>query len=277
MGRLRHRNLVQLRGYCRRKGEFILVYDYMPNGSLDKLLYSNTEPNLNWFQRFGIIRGIAAGLLYLHDGWEQVVLHRDIKPGNVLLDAELNGRLGDFGLAKLYDHGSNPQTTKLVGTIGYLAPEFIRTGKATTSTDVFAFGAFMLEVACGKRPIEQQGYGVVYLVEWIINWWKRGAIIDASDPRLEGIYAEEQMELVLKLGLFCSHPNPAARPNMRQVMQYLDGDATLSDISPDSSSIDVFITGNEASSTSIMSFPSLFESRSVQTMSTCHSVLTEGC
>ncbi|XP_031249473.1 L-type lectin-domain containing receptor kinase I.8-like isoform X2 [Pistacia vera] len=276
MGRLRHRNLVQLRGYCRRKGEFILVYDYMPNGSLDKLLYSNTEPNLNWFQRFRIIRGIASGLLYLHEEWEQVVLHRDIKPGNVLLDAELNGRLGDFGLAKLYDHDSNPQTTNLVGTVGYLAPELIRTGKATTGTDVFAFGAFMLEVACGRRPIEQQGYGVVYLVEWIINCWKRGAIIDASDPRLEGIYAEEQMELVLKLGLFCSHPNPAARPNMRQAMQYLDGDATLPGIAPDSSSIDVFITGNEASSTSVMSFPSLFESSSIQTMSTCDSNLTEG-
>ncbi|XP_031253962.1 L-type lectin-domain containing receptor kinase I.8-like [Pistacia vera] len=274
MRRLRHRNLVQLRGYCRRKREFILVYDYMPNGSLDKILYSNTEPNLNWFQRFRIIRGIASGLLYLHEEWEQVVLHRDIKPGNVLLDAELNGRLGDFGLAKLYDHGSNPQTTKLVGTVGYLAPEFIRTGKATTSTDVFAFGAFMLEVACGKRPIEQQGYGVVYLVEWIINYWKRGAIIDASDPRLEGIYAEEQMELVLKLGLFCSHPNPAARPNMRQLMQYLDGDATLPDISPDSSSIDVFITNNEASSSG--SFPSLFESNSTLTMSTSDSVLKEG-
>ncbi|KAJ0021735.1 hypothetical protein Pint_32749 [Pistacia integerrima] len=149
-----------------------------------------------------------------------------------------------------------------------------RTGKATTSTDVFAFGAFMLEVACGKRPIEQQGYGVVYLVEWIIDCWKRGAIIDASDPRLEGIYAEEQMELVLKLGLFCSHPNPAARPNMRQLMQYLDGDATLPDISPDSSSIDVFITNNEASSSG--SFPSLFESNSTLTMSTSDSVLKEG-
>ncbi|XP_031249477.1 L-type lectin-domain containing receptor kinase I.8-like isoform X1 [Pistacia vera] len=275
MRRLRHRNLVQLRGYCRRKGEFILVYDYMPNGSLDKLLYSNTEPNLNWFQRFRIIRGIASGLLYLHEEWEQVVLHRDIKPGNVLLDAELNGRLGDFGLAKLYDHDSNPQTTNLVGTVGYLAPELIRTGKATTGTDVFAFGAFMLEVACGRRPVEQQGYGVVYLVEWVINCWKRGAIINASDPRLEGIYAEEQMELVLKLGLFCSHPNPAARPNMRQLMQYLDGDATLPDISPNSSSMDVFTNSNEASNSG-MSFPSLFENSSAQTMSTCDSVFTEG-
>ncbi|XP_044505332.1 L-type lectin-domain containing receptor kinase I.8-like [Mangifera indica] len=274
MGRLRHRNLVQLRGYCRRKGEFILVYDYMPNGSLDKVLYSNTEQPLNWFQRFRIIRGIASGLLYLHEEWEQVVIHRDIKPGNVLLDAELNGRLGDFGLAKLYDHGSNPQTTNLVGTVGYMAPELIRTGKATTATDVFAFGAFMLEVACGRRPIEQQGDGVVGLVAWITNCWRRGAIIDASDPRLEGIYSQEQMELVLKLGLFCSHPNPAARPNMRQVMQYLDGDATLPDISPDSSSIDVFITSYEAYNSG-MSFPSLFESSlNNQTMSTSNSVLT---
>ncbi|XP_044505336.1 L-type lectin-domain containing receptor kinase IV.1-like [Mangifera indica] len=271
MGRLRHRNLVQLRGYCRRKGEFILVYDYMPNGSLEKVLYSNTEQPLNWFQRFRIIRGIASGLLYLHEEWEQVVIHRDIKPGNVLLDAELNGRLSDFGLAKLYDHGSNPQTTNLLGTVGYLAPELIRTGKATTATDVFAFGAFMLEVACGRRPIEQQGDGVVGLVEWITNCWRGGAIIDASDWRLEGIYSEEHMELVLKLGLFCSHPNPAARPNMRQVMQYLDGDATLPDISPDSSSIEVFITSNEASNSG-MSFPSLFEiSSSNQTMSISNS------
>ncbi|KAJ0021085.1 hypothetical protein Pint_32756 [Pistacia integerrima] len=141
--------------------------------------------------------------------------------------------------------------------------ELIRTGKATTSTDVFAFGAFMLEVACGRRPIEQQGYGVVYLVEWVINCWKRGAIINASDPRLEGIYAEEQMELVLKLGLFCSHPNPAARPNMRQLMQYLDGDAKLPDISPNSSLIDVFINSNEASNSG-MSFPSLFENSFLQ-------------
>jgi len=95
MGRLRHRNLVQLLGYCRRRGELLLVYDYMPNGSLDKFLYSNENPNLNWFQRFRIIRGVAAGLLYLHEEWEQVVLHRDVKASNVLLDVELNGRYYD--------------------------------------------------------------------------------------------------------------------------------------------------------------------------------------
>ncbi|KAK0603417.1 hypothetical protein LWI29_004743 [Acer saccharum] len=149
----------------------------MPNGSLDKLLYNKKKSNLDWFQRFRILRGVASGLLYLHEDWEQVVLHRDIKPGNVLLDADLNGKLGDFGLARLHDHGSNPQTTKLVGTIGYMAPELPITGKASASTDVYAFGVFMLELACGKRPMEQRGF--------VIDCWKRGAILDASDPRLE--------------------------------------------------------------------------------------------
>ncbi|KAI9195778.1 hypothetical protein LWI28_017944 [Acer negundo] len=271
MGRLRHRNLVQLRGYCRRKGELLLVYDYMPNGSLDKFLYGSMRPNLNWFQRIRIVRGVACSLLYLHEECEQVVLHRDIKSANVLLDADLNGKLGDFGLARLYDHGSNPQTTNLVGTIGYLAPELLRTRMATTSSDVFSFGAFMLEVACGRRPMEP---GELDLVDRVIECWKKGSILDAGDRRLEGIFAEEQMELVLKLGLFCSHPNPAIRPSMRQVMQYLDGDAKFPDISPDSNVIDTFTT-NEASDT-MVSFSSMFESSSSHTMSTFDSILGSG-
>uniref|UniRef100_A0A2N9FMU4 non-specific serine/threonine protein kinase n=1 Tax=Fagus sylvatica TaxID=28930 RepID=A0A2N9FMU4_FAGSY len=234
IGRLRHRNLVQLLGYCRRKGELLLVYDYMPNGSLDKFLYKNEKLNLNWFQRFRILRGVASSLLYLHEEWEQVVLHRDVKASNVLLDAELNGRLGDFGLAKLYDHDTDPKTTHLVGTVGYLAPELTRTGRATTCTDVFAFGAFMLEVACGRRPIELQGLPErVILVDCVFECWRKGAILDVCDPRLEGNYVKEEMELVLKLGLFCSHSMPAARPSMRQVMQFLDGDAKLPELPND--------------------------------------------
>ncbi|XP_031270508.1 L-type lectin-domain containing receptor kinase IV.2-like [Pistacia vera] len=246
MGRLRHRNLVQLRGYCRRRQELILVYDYMAHGSLDKMLYSDTRPGLNWFQRFRILRGIASGLLYLHEDWEQVVLHRDIKPGNILLDVDLSGKLGDFGLARFYDHGSNPKTTNLIGTLCYLAPELLRIGKATThqsstttSTDVFAFAACMLEAACGRKPMAIDPENI-NLVDWVIDCWKRGNILDATDPRLEGLYAEEQMELVLKLGLFCSHPNPAARPSMRQVMQYLDGDVMLPHITPDGPLIAAF-------------------------------------
>ena len=149
MGRLRHKNIVQLLGYCRRKGELLLVYDYMTNASLDKYLHDDTMQTLDWAQRFRIIQGVASGLLYLHEDWEQVVIHRDIKASNVLLDSEMNGRLGDFGLARLYDHGTNPQTTHVVGTMGYIAPELTRMGRASTLTDVFAFGVFLLEVTCG--------------------------------------------------------------------------------------------------------------------------------
>ncbi|XP_058099358.1 L-type lectin-domain containing receptor kinase SIT2-like isoform X2 [Magnolia sinica] len=234
LGRLRHRNLVQLLGYCRRKRELLLVYDFMPNGSLDRLLFNHPNSVLRWCQRFRIIKGVASGLLYLHEEWEQVVLHRDIKASNVLLDSEMNGRLGDFGLARLYDHGTDPQTTHMVGTFGYLAPELTKTGKATTSTDVFAFGAFMLEVACGRRPIEPlSSVDEVILVDWVSECWRRGTILAAVDSKLGLDYDVKEMELVLKLGLLCSYPLSAARPSMRQVTQFLDGDAPLPELSSD--------------------------------------------
>ncbi|KAA8543835.1 hypothetical protein F0562_021988 [Nyssa sinensis] len=277
MGRLRHRNLVQLLGYCRRKGELLLVYDYMLNGSLDKFLFSNEKPNLNWAQRYQILRGIASGLLYLHEEWEQVVLHRDVKASNVLLDADLNGRLGDFGLARLYDHGANFQTTHVVGTVGYLAPELTRTGKASTRTDVFAFGAFLLEVACGRRPIGQTKLPEeIILVDWVYETWKQGAILETSDPKLEGDYVTEEMELVLKLGLLCSHPNPAARPSMRQVMQYLDGDAILPDILLDNAGVGMVIMGNEASAEFGMSLPSTSGKTPANFMSITESIFISG-
>jgi serine/threonine protein kinase len=273
MGRLRHRNLVQLLGYCRRRGELLLVYDYMPNGSLDKFLYSREKPNLNWAQRFRIIRGVASSLLYLHEEWEQVVLHRDVKASNVLLDAELNGRLGDFGLARLHDHGSNPQTTHVVGTVGYLAPELTRTGRATTCSDVFAFGAFMLEVACGRRPIEVPALGLperMILVDWVSECWRRGAIVDASDCRLGGNYVVEEMVLVLKLGLLCSHAIPAARPSMKQVMQLLDGDVDLPELPHDS----VFGASASDESSDFKSFP--FTLASAPSMCSTDSILKSG-
>jgi hypothetical protein len=234
IGRLRHRNLVQLLGYCRRKGELLLVYDYMPNGSLDKYLYGKEEKaTLDWAQRFRIIKGVASGLLYIHEDWEQVVIHRDIKASNVLLDSEMNGRLGDFGLARLYDHGADPQTTHVVGTMGYLAPELARSGKASPLTDVFAFGAFILEVVCGRRPVEQSMTdNRLMLVDWVLEHWQRESLAEVVDARLEGSYDAGEATLALKLGLLCSHPLPGARPSMRQVMQYLDGDMPLPELTP---------------------------------------------
>ncbi|KAI4299545.1 hypothetical protein L6164_032992 [Bauhinia variegata] len=233
IGRLRHRNLVQLLGWCRRLGDLLLVYDFMPNGSLDKYLFDKPREILSWEQRFKIIKGVASGLVYLHEEWEQSVLHRDIKAGNVLLDSEMNGRLGDFGLAKLYEHGTNPSTTRVVGTLGYLAPELTRTGKPTTSSDVFAFGALLLEVVCGRRPIEPKALPEeLILVDWVWDLWRVGAILNAVDPKLGHQFDELQALLVLKLGLMCSNNAPEARPSMRQVVSYLKGEQPVPEVVP---------------------------------------------
>ncbi|XP_042486335.1 L-type lectin-domain containing receptor kinase IV.1-like [Macadamia integrifolia] len=237
IGKLQHRNVVTLLGYCRSKGELLLLYDFMPNGSLDKFLFDHqsttNKTTLSWNQRFQIIKNMASALLYLHEEWEQVVVHRDIKSSNVMLDGELNGRLGDFGLAKLYDHGGDPKTTHVVGTFGYLAPEFARTGKANPSVDVFAFGVLLLEVACGRRPIEAQASEeCLELVEWVISSWNRGVILETVDPKLGSKYEVEEMELVLKLGLLCSQSDATARPSMREVIRYLKGEFPPPELPP---------------------------------------------
>ncbi|KAF7092250.1 hypothetical protein CFC21_094756 [Triticum aestivum] len=233
LGHLRHRNLVQLIGYCRHRHELLLVYDYMPNGSLDTYLHKKDKPTLGWDQRLHIIKGVAAGLVYLHEDWEQVVIHRDIKVSNVLLDDGMNGRLGDFGLARLHGHEADAHTTRVAGTWGYIAPELARLGKATKATDVYAFGIFLMEVACGRRPIEANAHGEpMVLADWVLNTWQTGSLIDAMDTRLEQDHVTEEVELVLKLGLLCSHSLPKERPCMRLVMQYLESDATLPDFPP---------------------------------------------
>lgn len=233
IGRLRHRNIVQLLGWCRCSGDLLLVYDYMPNGSLDKYLFDEPKRVLSWEERFKIIKGVASGLLYLHEEWEHTVIHRDIKAGNVLLDSELNGRLGDFGLAKLYEHGANPSTTRVVGTLGYLAPELTKTGKPTTSSDVFAFGALLLEVVCGRRPIEPKALPEeLILVDWVWEKWQTGAVLQVVDPKLNGDFDELDAIVVIKLGLMCSNDVPEERPTIRQVVRYLEGEAPLPEVVP---------------------------------------------
>ncbi|KAL1216289.1 L-type lectin-domain containing receptor kinase V.9 [Cardamine amara subsp. amara] len=227
IGRLRHPNLVRLLGYCRRKGELYLVYDCMPKGSLDKFLYHQPEQSLDWSQRFKIIKDVATGLCYLHQQWVQVIIHGDIKPANILLDDSMNGKLGDFGLAKLCDHGIDPQTSKVAGTFGYISPELSRTGKASTSSDVFAFGVLMF---CGRRPVlpRASSPSEMVLTDWVLNCWEED-ILQVVDERIkqDDGYLEEQVTLVLKLGLLCSHPVAAIRPSMSSVIQFLDGVAHL--------------------------------------------------
>ncbi|AAB61103.1 Strong similarity to Arabidopsis receptor-like kinase (gb/ATLECGENE) and F20P5.15 [Arabidopsis thaliana] len=228
IGRLRHPNLVRLQGYCRHKGELYLVYDCMAKGSLDKFLYHQQTGNLDWSQRFKIIKDVASGLYYLHQQWVQVIIHRDIKPANILLDANMNAKLGDFGLAKLCDHGTDPQTSHVAGTLGYISPELSRTGKASTRSDVFAFGIVMLEIACGRKPIlPRASQREMVLTDWVLECWENEDIMQVLDHKIGQEYVEEQAALVLKLGLFCSHPVAAIRPNMSSVIQLLDSVAQL--------------------------------------------------
>ncbi|XP_031489708.1 L-type lectin-domain containing receptor kinase SIT2-like [Nymphaea colorata] len=231
LGRMRHRNLVQLQGWCRRGEELLLAYEFMPKGSLDSHIFGIRRKSLSWEQRFKIVKGIASGLLYLHEEWEQVVVHRDVKASNVLLDGDLNGRLGDFGLSRLYEHGTKPKTTKIVGSFGYMAPELSRTCKFTTSSDVYSYGALLLEMACGRRPIEpERPCDEMVLVELVHSLWKGGRILDAMDNKLGNSYVVEEAELVLKLGVLCSQAAPESRPNMRQLTQFLNGGASLQDL-----------------------------------------------
>ncbi|XP_022681466.1 L-type lectin-domain containing receptor kinase IV.2-like [Setaria italica] len=266
IGRIRHRNLVQLLGYCRRKGELLLVYDYMPNGSLDKYLYTDDgdKSKLTWAQRLHIIKGVAAGLVYLHERWEKVVVHRDVKASNVLLDRDMNGQLGDFGLARLYDHGKDSQTTHVVGTMGYLSPELMRTGKASPLTDVFAFGVFLLELTCGQKPIKengQSGGGHVVLVDWVLQHWRNGSLMETVDGRLHGEYDVEEAALVLKLGLLCSHPFADARPAMGQVVRYLDGVTPLPELASTDLSFHVLaMMQNKEFDMSTISYPDMVTS-----------------
>ncbi|XP_006346248.1 probable L-type lectin-domain containing receptor kinase S.7 [Solanum tuberosum] len=226
---LRHKNLVQLQGWCIEKGELLLVYDYMPNGSLDKVLYQESEHGnpLKWPYRYNIAVGLASVLTYLHQECEQQVIHRDIKASNIMLDASYNARLGDFGLARLMDHDKSPVSTLTAGTMGYLAPEYLQYGKATEKTDVFSYGVVILEVACGRRPIEGEGSGheMVNLVDWVWRLYSEGRIIDAADKRLNEDFKEEEIKKLLLVGLSCANPDSTERPCMRRVFQILNNEA----------------------------------------------------
>ncbi|KDP29095.1 hypothetical protein JCGZ_16484 [Jatropha curcas] len=232
IGTLRHRNLVRLQGWCHEKGEILLVYDLMPNGSLDKALFEARTP-LPWPYRRKILLGVASALAYLHQECENQVIHRDIKTSNIMLDEGFNARLGDFGLARQVEHDKSPDATVAAGTMGYLAPEYLLTGRASEKTDVFSYGAVVLEVASGRRPIEKETSGASKvgvnsnLVEWVWSLHREGRLLMAADSRLEGEFDENEMRRILLVGLACSHPDPLARPTMRNVVQMLVGEAEV--------------------------------------------------
>ncbi|TYJ50439.1 hypothetical protein E1A91_A01G206700v1 [Gossypium mustelinum] len=233
IGNLNHKNLVKLIGWCYERRELLLVYEYMPNGSLDKFIFydektSMVESRLNWEQRQNIIRGVAQALEYLHNGCQKRVLHHDIKASNIMLDSEFIAKLGDFGLARTIHEKEKAyySTVEIAGTPGYMAPETFLISRATVETDVYSFGVLILEVVCGRKPgnKSEQNNSNNSIVNWLWEYYENGKITATVDSRMDGNFVENEAKRVLILGLACCHPNPHCRPCMRTVLQVLLGE-----------------------------------------------------
>ena len=230
INQIRHRNLVQLQGWCNEKGMLCLVYEYLPNGSLDSLLRKEMQaPNtvLPWGTRFNILTGVAAALAYLHEEIGQCIVHRDLKPGNILLDTNYNACLADFGLARLIDHDQVAPTTMLAGTMGYMAPEMPHTGRATTQTDAYSFGVLVVEMICGRRPTDVDRETQMPLLDCVWTAHAGDDILCIVDPKIRDDPKQHEIQRTLLLGLLCCHPDPQCRPSMRNVRQILTGDSPL--------------------------------------------------
>ncbi|XP_073123756.1 L-type lectin-domain containing receptor kinase IX.1-like [Henckelia pumila] len=228
ISQLRHRNLVQLIGWCHERGELLLVYEFLPNGSLDSHIFKHNSV-LTWEVRYKIAQGLASALLYLHEEWDQCVVHRDIKSSNIMLDSNFNAKLGDFGLARLVDHDKGSQTTIVAGTRGYMAPEYVISGRASKESDVYSFGVVLLEITCGRKAIEArfQENNIVMLVEWVWKLYGAGNILEAVDQDLGMEQNSEVMERLLVVGLWCVHPDNRHRPTIRQAMNAMNFEAQL--------------------------------------------------
>ncbi|GMJ02295.1 L-type lectin receptor kinase S.5 [Hibiscus trionum] len=238
IGNLNHKNLVKLIGWCYENKELLLVYEYMPNGSLDKFIVYDektgkydepSQTNLSWETRLLIIQGVAESLDYLHNGSEKRVLHRDVKCSNIMLDSQFNARLGDFGLARTIQQRekTHHSTIEVAGTPGYMAPETLLLSRATVETDVYSYGVLLLEVVCGRKlgnESELNNYNNS-IVNWLWEYYRKGRITDAVDSNLEGDFVEKEVECALILGLACCHPNPHFRPSMKNVLAVLTGEA----------------------------------------------------
>ncbi|KAK1290893.1 PTI1-like tyrosine-protein kinase [Acorus calamus] len=226
LGRVRHKNLLGLRGYCAGTDHRLIVYDYMPNLSLLSHLHGQFagEVQLNWKRRMNIILGSAEGLKYLHHEVTPHIIHRDIKASNVLLDSDFEPLVADFGFAKLIPDGVSHMTTRVKGTLGYLAPEYAMWGKVSDSCDVYSFGILMLELITGRKPIEKLPGGIKRsITEWAEPYIAKGRFKDLVDPRLRGNFDEAQLRRTIDAAALCVQSEPERRPNMKKVVGMLMG------------------------------------------------------
>ncbi|PHT55831.1 putative LRR receptor-like serine/threonine-protein kinase [Capsicum baccatum] len=260
---LQHPNLVKLMGCCAEDNELLLIYEYMENNSLDHALFRSEElkSRLNWSTRVKIILGIAKGLTYLHEESKLKIIHRDIKPTNILLDKELNAKIADFGYAKLNEGEHTHVITRIAGTTGYMAPEYAMRGHLTPKADVYSFGVVTLEIVSGRnsasyRPSDQ----TVYLLDLAYVLHEQGKLMDLVDPKLGTDYSWTEASAILELAMMCTNPSPTLRPTMSEIVTVIEGKAKIRTMSSAFHPLTDEIALNKA--TAALSQPSQSESYS---------------
>ncbi|EXB75137.1 putative LRR receptor-like serine/threonine-protein kinase [Morus notabilis] len=224
---VQHRNLVKLYGCCIEGNRRILVYEYLENKSLDRALFGKNDLHLDWPTRFNICAGTARGLAYLHEESRPRIVHRDIKASNILLDEVLCPKISDFGLAKLYDDNKTHVSTRVAGTIGYLAPEYALRGHLTEKADVFGFGVVALEIVSGRPNFcNSLDNEKIYLLEWAWTLYENDQSLELMDPTLSEFDENEAIRLI-RVALLCTQASPWLRPPMSRVVGMLSGDIEI--------------------------------------------------
>lgn len=236
ISRVHHRYLVSLVGYCISEHQRLLIYEYVPNKTLEHHLHGNGMPVLEWTKRLKIALGAAKGLAYLHEDCHPKIIHRDIKSANILLDDAFEAQVADFGLAKPSNDTRTHVSTRVMGTFGYMAPEYASSGKLTDRSDVFSFGVVLLELVTGRKPVDpSQPLGDESLVEWarplLIRALETGDLSELVDPRLEKHYVESEMIRMVEAAAACVRHSAPKRPRMAQVARALDCEGEMSDLS----------------------------------------------
>ncbi|KAK9072543.1 hypothetical protein SSX86_008977 [Deinandra increscens subsp. villosa] len=223
MGKLCHKNLVKLIGYCQECESRLLVYEFMPKGCLENHLFRKGVEPIAWATRMRIAIDVARGLAFLHSK-EPSIIYRDLKASNILLSSEFTARLSDFGLARNGPVGDNTHvSTRVVGTSGYAAPEYIATGHLTTSNDVYSFGVVLLELLSGRRAIADERGVEETLVEWVMPFLNENrGVFRIMDTRLGGRYSKKGAQAVVALALRCLHKDSKYRPAMDEVVTSLE-------------------------------------------------------